>query len=305
MNLFRIMLGVFIVLAAVSGSRRARAEVSVVATTADVAAIARQVGGGSVSVTTLAVHTQDPHFVDAKPNLALALNRADLLIVQGLDLEIGWLPTLQLGAKNPKIMTGADGFLDASTVVDVLEQPSGPISRAQGDIHRAGNPHYLYDPRNGAKVARAIAAKLGAIDAPNGKQYEKNAAAFERAALDLAQSLASKFEKLDPARRRIVTYHRSWVYLEAWLGLAEVGTIEPKPGIPPDPGHVASLLVKMKSERVRAILSEEYYPEATAKLLADKTGAVLLRVPGGASSAQGYLDHTRDVAERVFGALSR
>lgn len=305
MNLYRMRLGVFVLISALFVSRLAQAEVSIVATTADIAAIARQVGGNTVSVSTLALPTQDPHFVDAKPSLALAMNRADLLIVQGLDLEIGWLSTLQLGARNPKIMTGAAGFLDVSTVVDVLEQPAGPISRAQGDIHRAGNPHYLYDPRNGAKVARAIAARLTAIDGAGGPQYEKNASAFERAALDLAQEFAGKFEKLAAERRKIVTYHRSWVYLENWLGLSEVGTIEPKPGIPPDPGHVAELLLKMKAQRVRAILSEEYYPEATAKLLAEKTGATLLRLPGGTGAAQSYLDHIKDLADRALGALSR
>ncbi len=291
--------------ALVGASRPAFADVSVVATTPDLAAIARQIGGPSVKVQALALATQDPHFVDAKPSLALVLNRADLILVQGLDLEIGWLGTLLAGARNPKIQNGADGYLDCSTAVSVLDVPTAPLSRAQGDIHRGGNPHYLYDPRNGARVARAIAERLSRLDGANAPTYEANATAFERAATELAESTRAKFEKLSAAQRKIVVYHRSWIYLEQWLGLTEVGAVEPKPGIPPDPGHVASLLGIMRAQGVRAILAEEFYPETTAKLLAEKSKGVLLRMPGGTDPTQSYLDHLRLLANRTFEALSR
>jgi len=284
---------------------RAEARLKVVATTPDLAAIARQIGGDRVEVTSLSLPTQDPHFVDAKPSLALALNRADLLLAQGLDLEIGWLPTLQTGARNPKIMTGADGYLDCSSFISVLEAPSGQVSRAQGDIHRGGNPHYLYDPNNGAKAGRGIAERLAKLDADGATQYRKNAADFERAAKDVSASLSAKFAQLDPAKRKIVVYHRSWVYLETWLGLTESGAVEPKPGIPPDPGHVARLMALMKAEGVRAIVAEAFYPETTIELLADKTGAALTLLPGGTADDQKYLDHVKDIASRLYGALSR
>jgi zinc/manganese transport system substrate-binding protein len=293
------------VVALVALAPRALAAVSVVATTPDLAAIAREVGGPGVEVVALSLPTQDPHFVDARPNLALALNRADLLVVQGLELEVGWLPALQAGAKNPKIQAGAAGFLDASTLVAVQEAPAGEVSRAQGDIHRAGNPHYLVDPRNGAKVGRGLAAKLAALDPAGAAGYRDRADALEKQAADLAAKQAARFAALDAGKRKVVVYHRSWSYLEAWLGVTEVGAVEPKPGIPPDPAHVAGLLGTMRAQGARAVVSESYYPTTTSKLLADKSGAALCVLDGGAADGQRYLDHLRDDADRLFTALSR
>jgi zinc/manganese transport system substrate-binding protein len=285
--------------------RRAEARLKVVATTPDLAAIARQIGKDKVEVTSLSLPTQDPHFVDAKPSLALAINHADVLLLQGLDLEIGWLPTLLSGARNPKVMNGADGYLDCSTFISVLEAPSGPVSRAQGDIHRGGNPHYLYDPTNGTKIGRGVAERFSKLDPDSAAQYSKNAEDFERASKELASATSAKFAKIDAARLKVVVYHRSWVYLEGWLGLNEVGAVEPKPGIPPDPAHVAQLLGLMKAQSVRAIIAEDFYPETTTKLLADKTGAALVLLPGGTAEQQSYLDHIKDIADRIFGALSK
>ena len=283
--------------------RSAYAGLSIVATTPDIAAIARQVGGSAVDVKTLALPTQDPHFVDAKPSLALVLNKADLLLVNGLDLEIGWLPTLQSGARNPKIQVGADGYLDCGTLVPILEAPAGQVSRAQGDVHPQGNPHYLLDPRNGAKVGKGIAARLSKLDPANAAGYAQRAADFEKEANALATKLRDKLGAIDAAKRKVVVYHRSFIYLESWLGLTEVGALEPKPGIPPDPAHVAQIMVLMKSQGVKAILEEEYYPMATGKLLAEKTGAAMLVVAGGTGDSQRYLDRIQDVADKLAGAL--
>jgi zinc/manganese transport system substrate-binding protein len=297
---------ILLVLAALSLSgRRARAAVVVVTTTPDLAAIAREVGGGAVEVRSLALPTQDPHFVDARPNLALLLNKADLLVVQGLELEVGWLPVLQAGARNPRIQPGADGYLDASTFVSALEAPAGQVSRAEGDIHPGGNPHYLQDPRNGARVARGLGARLARIDPGNASGYGERAAQLERAADALAARLAAKAAAVDAGRRKIVVYHRSWIYLETWLGLTEVGAVEPKPGIPPDPAHVARLLVTMRTQGARALLSEAYYPQTTTKLLAEKSGAELLALPGGAGDGERYLDHVQRIAEKTLASLSR
>lgn len=294
-----------VVLALVLGAARAEAAVVVVTTTPDLAAIVRQVGGARVEVHSLALPTQDPHFVDARPNLALVLNKADLLVLQGLELEVGWLPVLVSGARNPRIQVGAPGYLDASTVVTPLEVPSGQVSRAQGDIHPGGNPHYLQDPRNGARVGRAAAERLGKIDPVGAAGYDARAAQLEKEANALAARLAERAAAIDAKRRRVVVYHRSWSYLEAWLGLTEVGAVEPKPGIPPDPGHVASLLVAMRSQGARAILAEAYYPETTSRLLAEKSGAALLVLPGGAADGEAYLGHVEQVTERILAALTR
>ncbi len=305
MKLLRSLCLLAFALAVLLASSAAEAGVNVVATTPDLAAIARHVGGPAVQVTALALPTQDPHFVDARPNLALALNRADLLIVQGLELEVGWLPALQSGAKNPKIQAGGSGYLDASQLVTAQDAPAGEVSRAQGDIHRGGNPHYLVDPRNGAKVARGIAAKLATLDPGGAAGFLDRAQALDREAADLATKQAARFAALDASKRAIVVYHRSWSYLESWLGVTEVGAVEPKPGIPPDPAHVAGLLAKMRGAGVRAVVTEDYYPTTTSRLLADKSGAVLCVLAGGAGEAQGYLDHVRDDADRLFAALAR
>ncbi|MFT3771398.1 MAG: metal ABC transporter substrate-binding protein [Minicystis sp.] len=296
---------VMLVLVLVLGVARAEAAVLVVTTTPDLAAIARQVGGPRVEVESLALPTQDPHFVDARPNLALRLNKADLLVLQGLSLEVGWLPVLLTGARNPKIQPGAAGYLDASTVISPLEVPSGEVTRAQGDIHPGGNPHYLQDPRNGAKVGRAIADQLGKIDPADAAGYEERAGRLEKEATGLAARLAEKAATLDASRRKVVVYHRSWTYLERWLGLNEIGAVEPKPGIPPDPGHVAALLAAMRSQGARAILAESYYPQTTTRLLAEKSGAALVILPGGAGDHETYLGHVQQVAERILAALSR
>jgi zinc/manganese transport system substrate-binding protein len=304
MKIHRFIAMIFALTVALLG-RQAAAAVVVVATTPDLAAIARQVGGGSVEVKSLALPTQDPHFVDARPNLALLLNKADLLLAQGLELEAGWLPVLQAGARNPKIQSGGGGFLDCSTLVSVLEVPDASVTRAQGDIHRGGNPHYLMDPRNGAKVAKGIAARLGKIDPANAAAYDQRAAELEKGANALAAKMTAAFAGLDAGKRKVVVYHRSWVYFEGWLGLTEVGAIEPKPGIPPDPGHVAQLMAAMRSQGVRAILAEEFYPQTTSKLLADKTGAQLVTIAGGAGDAQGYLERVQQAAEKTLAALSK
>ncbi|APR79072.1 Zinc ABC transporter, periplasmic-binding protein ZnuA [Minicystis rosea] len=305
MKKHRLLVLVLAVAALVLRAARAEAAVVVVTTTPDLAAIARHVGGGAVEVKSLALATQDPHFVDARPNLALLLNKADLLVVQGLDLEVGWLPVLQTGARNPKIQTGADGYLDASTFVTPLDAPSGTVSRAQGDIHPGGNPHYLQDPRNGAKVGRAIAARLGKIDPANAVGYDERASQLEKDAASLAARLASKAAAIDVAKRKVVVYHRSWSYLQTWLGLTEVGAIEPKPGIPPDPAHIARLLVTMKALGARAILAETYHPQSAPKLLAEKSGAALLVLPGGTGDGERYLDHVQQVAERTLASIAR
>jgi zinc/manganese transport system substrate-binding protein len=194
----------------------AEAKVKVVATLPDLAAVAREVGGPDVEVTALAVPTQDPHFVDARPSLVLPLNRADLLVLTGLQLEVGWLPNLIVGSRNPRIQTGTTGQLDASTVVPLKGVPTEAISRAQGDIHPGGNPHFMIDPREGARVAKAIADRLGQIDPAHRAGYASRAAALATAANALAVKEAKRFVGLPQPRKQVVVYHESMIYLLEW-----------------------------------------------------------------------------------------
>jgi zinc/manganese transport system substrate-binding protein len=275
----------------------------VVATVPDLAAVAQEIGGKAVAAEALAKPTQDPHFVDAKPSLALALNRADLLLVAGLDLEIGWVSTLLVGARNSKIQRGSAGFLDTSTLVQVRDVASGPVDRSHGDIHPSGNPHYMSDPREAASVAKGIARKLAELDPGNRPAYEAGAAAFV-AKLEAARK--GWEQRLAPLRgARIVSYHRTLSYLCGWLGLEEVAYLEPKPGIPPNPRHVAALLAHAKDKKVRAVLQEAYYPDNTSKLVAAGIPAPLVTLPGGTDVAKGqsYVDHMGQIVAALARAL--
>ncbi len=285
--------------------RSAHATVKIVTTVPDLAAIAQEVGGKNVSVTALALPTQDPHFVDAKPSLALAVMKADLLIAVGLDLEIGWLPTLQVGSRNEKVQIGNRGYLDCSTLVSRLEVPQTKIDRANGDIHPGGNPHYLYDPRAAAQCAAGIAARLSEIDSGHDAEYKANLKLFQ-AKLDAARQ---KWEKRLASFRGqpIITYHKSWVYLMDWLGFVDAAELEPKPGIPPTSKHVAEVLVYGRKLGAKLILQESYYPDTTSKLLASKLPAKVVLLPGGADfkAGQSYIDHMDQMIEAIakaFGA---
>lgn len=278
----------------------AAAQVRVAATIPNLAALAREVAGKNAVVETLSLPTQDPHFVDARPSLAVTLNRADLLVAAGLQLESGWLPVLQNGARNPKILSGGDGFLDCSTAAKLKEVAPGQVDRAKGDIHPGGNPHYLTDPQNAKRCASAIADVLARVDAAHAAEYRKNAAAF---AARLDAKIAEWDKRMAPLRGApVVVYHRSWVYLLDWLGLAEVGSLEPKPGIPPTPAHIAQLLGDMRAKNAKIILQESFYPDATSHLLADKTGAAVIEIPGGPAADKTYADWMDDLLNRMLAA---
>jgi zinc/manganese transport system substrate-binding protein len=261
---------------AVCGS--AAAQLRVVATTPDLAAIAGAVGGQRVKVTALALHSQDPHFVDARPHLALELARADLLLVVGAELEVGWLPPLLTGARNDRIQPGAPGYLDASTLVDLLEVPQGKVDRSQGDIHPSGSPHFLLDPRRAEKVAVGIGRRLSELDPAGRDAYLASTKAFVSELRTVRQTYEKKLQRL--RGRPIVGYHRSLSYLADWLGLQVVDHLEPKPGIPPNPRHVAQVIELGKARKVAALVQEAWFGTGTSKVAADKMGAALVVIPG-------------------------
>lgn len=301
-RLFGVLVGAFLALLPLA----AEAKVKVVATIPSLAAIAKEVGGDDVEVTSLSFATQDPHFVDARPHLVLALNRADLLVLNGLELETGWLPVLLTGARNAGIQPGTKGYLDTSTLVPLKEIPRQKIDRSMGDIHPGGNPHYLTDPRNGARVARGIADRLAATDVANAADYRRRATALSRAAEALASRETKRYADLPVVERHVVTYHRSLLYFLDWLGLMEIGTIEPKPGISPDPGHIAWLLGHMRKVHADVILQESYYSSRIGKLLAEKAKATLAVLPGGANFEKGetYLGYIARMSETAYQAVA-
>jgi ABC-type Zn uptake system ZnuABC Zn-binding protein ZnuA len=262
---------------------------SVVTTTEDLASLAREVAGSRGKIQAIARGYQDPHFVEPKPSYLLQLRRADLLIAVGLELEVGWLPALLQQARNPKLLTPA-GYLDASGSSEILEKPTERVTRALGDVHPFGNPHYWLDPSNGRAIARAIAAKLSALDPAGAAEYRANLTAFE--------SKLSEAEKrwealLGPhAGTELVTYHNSWPNFLKRFRLKAAGYVEPKPGIPPSPAHTVALINMMIAKKIPVILMEPYFDERTPRSVAQKTGATLLRfIPsvGGVPPAKDYL----------------
>ncbi|MCA1828231.1 MAG: metal ABC transporter substrate-binding protein [Myxococcales bacterium] len=253
------------------------AALHVVSSIASLGSLAKEVGGDRVEVESLSKGYQDPHFVEPKPSLMLVLNRADLLLHVGLELEIGWLPPLVLGSRNPKIQTGELGNLDCSRAIPVLDIPTTKVDRSMGDIHPQGNPHYWLPPGNAKILAREIAQRLEQLDPAGRAEYEKNLANFNQRVAAKEKDWAPRLVKLKGAK--IATFHKSWSYVSQWLGMEEIGYVEPKPGIPPDPQHLARLISVMKEDGAKALLMESFYNRGVATLVAEKAGAKLLILP--------------------------
>jgi zinc/manganese transport system substrate-binding protein len=267
----------------------AQAKVHVVTTISTFGDLAQKIGGDRVQVKALSRGYMDPHFVEPKPSLVIDLNRADLLVYVGLQLEIGWLPPLVLGSRNPKIQRGLPGSLDASSGIPVLDVPKVKIDRSMGDIHPMGNPHYWIPPDNAVIVATEIAKRLEQIDGAGAATNEANHKKF---VAEVKQKRAGWEKKAAGLRgRKVVTYHQSWSYVSKWLGLQEVGYIEPKPGIPAPPSHIAWLIGMMRREGVKEILMESFYPRNVVQLVANKAGAKMLVLPsdvGATPEAKDY-----------------
>jgi ABC-type Zn uptake system ZnuABC Zn-binding protein ZnuA len=267
----------------------ASAQLKVVATTEDLGSLANEIGGDKVTVTSLAKGYQDPHFVDPKPSFILAVSRADVLLVVGRELEIGWLPPLLTSSRNAKIQPGSKGYLDASMNVKILEIPTGQITRAMGDVHPLGNPHYWLDPGNGRRMAQAIRDKLSELSPADKALFDKRYADFD-------QRLAAAEKRWDAAMApykgtKIVTYHRSWPNFMERFGLDVMGYVEPKPGIPPAPAHTIELIDAMKKQNAKLIVVEPYFDLKTPQAITNQIGGkVLVLAPsvGGEKPATDY-----------------
>ncbi len=286
-----ILLATLVVAASLSAVSpvRAQGKLNVMTTTEDLASIAHEVGGDRITVESIARGYQDPHFVEAKPSFILKLLKADLLIVVGRELEIGWLPPLIQQSRNRKIQPGAQGYLAARLGAAIRETPRGQITRAMGDVHPLGNPHYWMDPENGKRIAKGIADKLSELR-PNDRAY-------------FAQQLASFTTRLDEATKRwlsmmapyrgtkMVTYHRAFPNFAERFGLDIMGYGEPRPGIPPTPQHTLDLMNEMKRQNVKLVLVEPYFDLKTPLAIGRNTGAEVLVMPpsvGGTKEVSDY-----------------
>ena len=278
-----------VLVAAWSDVARAQGKLNVMTTTEDLASIAKEVGGERIAVESIARGYQDPHFVEAKPSFILKLQKADLLIVIGLELEIGWLPPLIQQSRNSKIQQGAAGYLDASLQASILEVPTGQVTRAMGDVHPLGNPHYWMDPENGKRVGKEIADKLSELR-PNDKAFYQQKLADFTSRLDAAEK--RWLAQMAPYKgTKVVTYHRSFPNFAERFGLDIIGYVEPKPGIPPSPQHTLDLINEMKRQNVKVMLIEPYFDLKTPNAIGRDTGAEVLVMPPSVGGVKEITDY--------------
>jgi ABC-type Zn uptake system ZnuABC Zn-binding protein ZnuA len=268
----------------------ASAEIKVITTTQDLAAIVSEIGGDKVSVDSIAKGYQDPHFVEAKPSFILKLHSADLLVVVGRELEVAWLPALITQSRNSAIQPGAAGYLDASQNAKILDIPAGQITRAMGDVHPQGNPHYWLDPANGRQIAKAIQAKLSDLSRADAAYFAQRFTDFDRRLTEAEKRWKAAMAPYKGLK--VVTYHRSWTNFADAFGLDVIGYVEPKPGIPPSPAHTLDLQQEMKGKNVKILIVEPYFDLKTPNAIGRDTGAkvvVLMPSVGGVKEASGYL----------------
>jgi zinc/manganese transport system substrate-binding protein len=280
------------------------AELRVFACEPEWAALAEEIGGPLVEAHSATTALQDPNYIQARPSLIAQVRRADLVICSGAQLEIGWLPALLQKANNPRVLPGAVGYMEASSFVLRLGT-TADVDRSQGDIHPMGNPHIQTDPRNIAAVAAALADRMGSIDPVNSVTYESNLNVFQekwRAALERWEARATALRG-----KRIITHHKSWVYLERWLGLEEVANLEAVPGLPPTASHLSRLTHQFADGGADVIIRSPYQDERPAEWLAERIGVAAVVLPltvGGTEDATDLFTLFDDILDRLLGAMN-
>ena len=280
--------------------------INVLTTTEDLKSITEAIGGEKVNVDSLARGYQDPHFVAAKPSFMMKAKNADLFMVIGLELEIGYEELIINGSRNQRIRIGQQGYLDVSEGVSLLEVPTTTkIDRSMGDVHPMGNPHYWLDPENVKMVAYNIAKRLSELSPGNAPYFQENLASFNR---KMDEKMAEWNKKMEPFKgRKIAIYHRSWPYFVNRFGLVVACELEPKPGIPPSPTHLKEVIDIMKRDKVGVILMEVFYDEKPAQFVASQTGAKVIVVPnsvGGTKEANDYIGLMDTIVNKLADAFN-
>lgn len=284
----------------------ASAKLRVFACEPEWSALAEEIGGDLISAESATHALQDPHYIEARPSLISKVRRADLVVCSGAQLEIGWLPQLLSKANNPKVLPGKPGFLEASQFVQRLDIPES-VDRAQGDMHPQGNPHVQMNPHNVARIAQQLGERLAELDPGNAEGYRAGTADF----LERWQAATARWEEQARplAGKRVVCHHKSWVYLEDWLQLVEVGTLEPVPGIPPTAAHLSALLEDLGTDGSGAdvIIRAPFQSPKPSEWLEERTGipAVLLPLTvGGTEEATDLFTLFDDILARLLGAIA-
>ena len=279
------------------------ANLNVFATVPEWASLAREIGGDKVRVYSATNAFQDPHRIEAKPSLLAQARQANLVVAAGADLEIGWLPLVLRDSGNAAIQAGRPGYFEAANFVSRLEVPTS-VDRAQGDVHAAGNPHLHLDPRNVLKVGEALAGRMAELDVANAAVYQAGYKSFA----GKWQAAMARWEKEAAPLRGVpvLVHHASFLYLTNWLGLKEVGTLEPKPGIEPTSGHLSSLLARQQTLPAKMVLRTAYNPDGPSQWIAGKTGLPAVLLPytvGGTAEAKDLFGLFDDTVQRLLKGL--
>lgn len=281
----------------------AQAKLAVVTTTPDLASIVSEIGGDDVKVSSVAKGTQDPHYIEAKPSYMLNVSRADLVVSVGLELEIGYLPPILQGARNPKVMPGSRGYLEAGSLIDPLEVPHGKVSRAEGDIHPLGNPHFMLDPIRAGEVAVGIAERMGEIDPSHAAQFKSKAQAIQSRLKAAVPKWQARIEK--SGVKKIITYHKTLTYFLDRFHVQNPAILEPKPGIPPTAGHTLDVIGTIQSEKVPLILVENYFDPSVTNRIKESVPSVRVEVvPVSVEGAPG-IKTVDDLFEKLVSAIER
>lgn len=300
---FNVMKKILLILSVFLFSFSVEAKINVVATLPDLGSLAREIGGDNVAVTFLAKPTEDPHFVDARPSFVVALRSADVLIDGGAELELGWLPPLLQNARNPKLEAGKPGRIQASDGIRLMEVPAN-LTRAAGDVHAQGNPHFGVDPIVAKAIAQHIAQSFSAADPPNAANYQANYKKFEAAVNAKLQEWGAAM--LPFKGQHVVAYHDSWPYFAHRFGVEIDVFLEPKPGIPPSPSHLAEVIAQIKAQKIKAIIVEPYHDRKIAERVAQATGAKVVdfaQYPGGLPNTDTYIKLIDALVSRLSTAL--
>ena len=280
----------------------AQAELDVFACEPEWAALAEEIGGELIDATSATSALQDPHYIQARPGLIAKVRRADLLVCSGAQLEIGWLPVLLQKSNNPRVTPGNPGYFEASMFVQRLEA-TGSVDRARGDIHPLGNPHVQTNPHNLRIIAAALAERMAELDADNAAAYRSRVEDFSSRWDD---AIAEWEQRAAPLKgTRVITHHKSWVYLERWLGLQEVANLEPIPGLPPTAGHLSQLVRQFSDGGADVIIRAPYQDTRASEWLQDRTGIPAVVLPltvGGTDEATDLFALFDDIVDRLLGA---
>jgi zinc/manganese transport system substrate-binding protein len=284
-------------------SLQAHAKLNVVATTTDIGAIVQAVGGDAISLSTIAKGSQDPHYIEAKPSYMVKLRDADLLVSNGLSLEIGWLPSLIRGSRNPKVNPGARGFLELGAFIEPIEKPTGSVSRAMGDVHPDGNPHFTLDPIRDGDLALKVADKLGDLDPSNKASYVSRAQAYKES---LVKKTAEWQKRLDATGvKEVVTYHPSLDYFIDRFHLKVPINLEAKPGVPPTAQHILDVIDTVKKNKIKLILVDNFFDTKIADRVAKEAPGVRVESIGNAVDSAPGLKTTADVIEELVKAFEK